>query len=103
MGPYDRRDTRHAHAPTGPLEMRHRPVEDHAIRCRDDSAEDHDVGIEREEQVLETRRRIIGAENPATLSTAINLAIVTGKNGVGEGSMGFNSNLQERPNLTPCP
>jgi hypothetical protein len=33
----------------------------------------------------------------------MNTYLVTGKNGVGEGSMGFNSNLQERPNLTPCP
>jgi hypothetical protein len=29
--------------------------------------------------------------------------LVTGENPVGEGSLGFNSNLQERPNLTPCP
>ena len=33
----------------------------------------------------------------------MNTYLVTGKNGVGEGSLGFNSNLQERPNLTPCP
>lgn len=29
--------------------------------------------------------------------------LVTGLNAVGEGSMGFNGALQERPNTTPCP
>jgi hypothetical protein len=29
--------------------------------------------------------------------------LITGKNGNGEGTMGWNSNSQERPNLTPCP
>jgi hypothetical protein len=41
------------------------------------------------------------ASNPP--ASFMHTYLVTGENAVGEGGMGYASNLLQRPNLTPCP